>query len=63
MALRSTHPLTVMNTINLTGVEVRPARKVDSLSAIWSDCLENVGASKCDKPIDLNGLLPFYFVL
>jgi hypothetical protein len=39
MALRSTQPLTEMNTGNLPGGEGRPARKADNLSAI---CEPNV---------------------
>jgi hypothetical protein len=56
MALVSTQPLTEMSTKNLPGGKRRPARKAD-LTAIWADCLENVGASMSHNPMGLHGLL------
>jgi hypothetical protein len=35
----------------------RPARKADNLTAIWADCLEDVGASTSHIPMGLHGLL------
>jgi hypothetical protein len=44
MAQGSTQPLTETSTRNLPGGKGRAARKADNLTAMWADCLENVGA-------------------
>jgi hypothetical protein len=51
MALGSTQPLTEMSTRNLPGVKGRPAPEADNLTAIWADCLENVGAWASHNPL------------
>jgi hypothetical protein len=58
MALGSTQPLTEINTMNLTGGKVRPARKADKPHRhLWADCLGNMRASMSHNPKGLHGLL------
>jgi hypothetical protein len=54
MALGSTQPLTEMSTSNIPGVDGRPARKVDNLTA---DCVENVEASTSHNHMGFHGRL------
>jgi hypothetical protein len=56
MTVGSTQPLTEMSTRNFPGGKERPARKAD-LTAIWADCVENVGALTSHNPMGLHGLL------
>jgi hypothetical protein len=57
MALGSTQPLIEMSTRYLPGCKGLPVRKADNLTAIWADCLENMGASTSYNAMSLHGLL------
>jgi hypothetical protein len=63
MALGLTEPLTEMSTRNIPGVKGQPARKAENLPAIWTDCLENVGASMSHSAMGLHGLLQGYIIV
>jgi hypothetical protein len=60
MALWSTQPLTEMSTRNLLGGKGRPVLKVDNLTVISADCLENVGDSTSHKTVI--GIVFFIFI-
>jgi hypothetical protein len=51
--------------IMFLGSKVRRVRRADNLTAIWADCLENVGSLTSHKPIGLHGVtgiaLLFFF--
>jgi hypothetical protein len=58
MALRSTQPLTEMSTRNRPGDKGRPACKAwQPHRHLWASCVENVGISTSQRPMDLHGLL------
>jgi hypothetical protein len=57
MAMGPTQLLTEMSTKNLPGGKGRPVHKADSLTAMWADCLENVGTSTSYNPMGLHSLL------
>jgi hypothetical protein len=64
-ALWSTQLLTEMSTRNLSGGKGRPACKAENVTAVWADCLENMGTLTSYNPMGLHGLLqgylyPFY---
>jgi hypothetical protein len=63
MAFWSTQPLTEMSTEKLPGGKERLVRETDNLTAIWADCLENVGASTSHNLLGLHGLLRAGFTL
>jgi hypothetical protein len=56
-ALGSTESLTEMSTRNLPQGKGRLAHKADNLTALWADCLENVGVLTSHNPMSLDGLL------
>jgi hypothetical protein len=58
IALGSTQPIIEMSTRNLPGDKGRPACKAENLTTnLWTDCLENVGASMSHNPMGFRGLL------
>jgi hypothetical protein len=46
-----------LSLMNLLGGKWWPARESDNLTAIWADCLENVGALTSHNPMGLQSLL------
>jgi hypothetical protein len=44
-------------TRDISGGKVRPECKADNLTAMWADCLENVGFSMSHNTVGLHDLL------
>jgi hypothetical protein len=57
MALVSTQPLTEISTTNILGVKDADAWDWQPQRHLWTDCLENVGASTSHNPMGLHDLL------